>query len=379
MKTRFTFTVTATILIGILLIPGCGKSSGTSTNPTYTLLDPEQPGPYKAGYTTDETKNVKFNRKLPLDIWYPISPDSTGSTYEYVGFIHGDAIKDKPIYTAGGPYPLVIFSHGNQSLSIQNSFSCEYLATHGYIVVAPTHIKNSMSDYDASLVQEMLVIRPADISSVIDWASTSRFSKNINFDAVGMTGHSYGGYTSIAVTGVELFPEKFNSFCSGFAKPTDNWGCNFFGKLKEKIEPRINYEPRIKAVVSLSPAFYHFWEKDGLAKAKTPIMIMSGTADTTTPHYIDALPIYEDLAVPKALVTVADGNHYSFTIMCDILGSGLDQCGATAADVTLVKKIVSIYSTVFFGIHLKKVAGYAEYLKKDTLPGFPLLKVDSAE
>jgi len=382
MKNKFKFVFNRTPLVCLaflaILAAGCGGEKASSKPTAYAMFDPEQPGPFKAGYARSQSQaiNKKFNRKLPLDIWYPVSGAATGKTVKYLGFIAGDALENAQILEPSRPYPMVIFSHGNQSVSVQNSFECEQLASHGYVVVAPTHVKNSMTDYDASMVREMLVIRPADISAVIDWAGESEYAKFINFDAIGISGHSYGGYTSIAVTGPELHPDIFNQFCA-LPSSAGNWGCDFFGQLDVNIQPKINYEPRIKAAVALSPAFYHFWGKEGLSKARAPIMIMNGTDDTTTPYDINALHIYADLPPPRALMTVSGANHFSFTIMCDILGPGVDQCGPSAADVNTVKKIVNIYSTVFFGIYLKKIPAYQEYLDRGS--SIPILKIDHAE
>ena len=43
-----------------------------------------------------------------------------------------------------GPYPLIVFSHGNGGLGVQSFFLTEYLASHGYVVVCPDHTGNSL-------------------------------------------------------------------------------------------------------------------------------------------------------------------------------------------------------------------------------------------
>jgi hypothetical protein len=46
---------------------------------------------------------------------------------------------------AKGKFPILIYSHGHQSLKIANTFQAEELASYGYIVVAPDHT------YDAAI------------------------------------------------------------------------------------------------------------------------------------------------------------------------------------------------------------------------------------
>ena len=43
----------------------------------------------------------------------------------------------------GGPWPIILFSHGNQGIKEQSFFLTEHLASHGYLVVAPDHQYNT--------------------------------------------------------------------------------------------------------------------------------------------------------------------------------------------------------------------------------------------
>ncbi len=45
-----------------------------------------------------------------------------------------------------GPFPVVVFSHGNQSNSIDYVYTLEGVASHGFIVAAPDHFNNTRDD-----------------------------------------------------------------------------------------------------------------------------------------------------------------------------------------------------------------------------------------
>lgn len=47
---------------------------------------------------------------------------------------------------APGPFPLVVYSHGNGGLRYVSAFLTEHLASHGFIVVAPDHVGNTAID-----------------------------------------------------------------------------------------------------------------------------------------------------------------------------------------------------------------------------------------
>ena len=127
---------------------------------------------------------------------------------------------------ANGKFPILIYSHGHQSLKIANTFQSEELASNGYIVIAPDHT------YDAAItvlsgerviysksrlpngnqrlseeemfqrVRSQLEIRTQDIRFLIDRMFQSpSFMENImaiaDTNKIGIFGHSFGGCTSV--------------------------------------------------------------------------------------------------------------------------------------------------------------------------------------
>ena len=79
---------------------------------------------------------------------------------------------------ADGPYPLVVFSHGAYGVRFQSVFFTAYLASHGYVVVAPDHPDNCLFDlfvqggYSMEEVVNSSFDRPFDITN--SNAKTSR-------------------------------------------------------------------------------------------------------------------------------------------------------------------------------------------------------------
>ena len=127
---------------------------------------------------------------------------------------------------ANGKFPILIYSHGHQSLKIANTFQSEELASNGYIVIAPDHT------YDAAItvlsgerviysksrlpngnqrlseeemfqrVRSQLEIRTQDIRFLIDMMFQSpSFMENVmaiaDTNKIGIFGHSFGGCTSV--------------------------------------------------------------------------------------------------------------------------------------------------------------------------------------
>ena len=104
-------------------------------------------GPYPVG-TFDTTLpagdgSPADSGPLAATVWYPaLNPDGLpeAASYPWGEFtLQGEALRDAAPDPAGGPYPLVIFSHGLGGLRLQSLFYTEHLASYGFVVIAVDH------------------------------------------------------------------------------------------------------------------------------------------------------------------------------------------------------------------------------------------------
>jgi dienelactone hydrolase len=98
-------------------------------------------------------------------------------------------------------YPLIILAHGSSAHGIFDVRHAHALASHGYIVAVITY-----GDDRTAVANEpnfhVSFLRPLLTKAVLDSILESEmFSANIDHNNIGITGHSFGGFTALAVAG----------------------------------------------------------------------------------------------------------------------------------------------------------------------------------
>lgn len=109
---------------------------------------------------------------------------------------------------SGGPFPLILFSHGNGCISAGYGPVTEYWAARGYVVIEPTHLDSrSLGPTDFSKMAEISDSRVEDLSFILD--SLDRIAVLIpglagkmNADRVASAGHSMGSATALSASGL---------------------------------------------------------------------------------------------------------------------------------------------------------------------------------
>lgn len=189
--------------------------------------------------------------------------------------------------------PLVIFSHGYGGCAENIKFLAQALAEDGFWVAAINHKDNGCSSRKA-----MLKKPDASFASPADWSETTYadrrddmngllgtmaksdlFSKYIDFEHVGIMGHSLGGYTAMGLGGA-----------------WKSWK-----------------NDHIKAVLALSPFSTPFTTKYTVEDITTPIMYQGGTRDFgITPNIKRPEGVYNQTHSDKYLVVFDGATHFAW-------------------------------------------------------------------
>ncbi len=248
-------------------------------------------GPHAVSHVDETWTDPARHREVPVRVYIP-GPQADG---------------------AGARFPVIVFSHGWGGSRTSYAYLAEHLASHGYLVVLPTHagsdtasiplprVDKSAKDFDTrvegmldrlqtrreerriagasepagaeepqaepkaprrmSLEQSIndpdnLRDRPRDISFVIDQLSEAATTKDLaDTNHIGVAGHSFGAYTSMAIGGmtVELPGDAAASFADA------------------RVKAIMPISPQGRGTMGIVPGAW--------AAVRTPVLFLTGTKD----------------------------------------------------------------------------------------------------
>lgn len=200
------------------------------------------------------------------------------------------------------PAPVVVISHGLGSSRAAFAYLAEHLASYGFAVVVPQHI-GSDNQRTAALLSGVLrsqanpvefIDRPLDIKFTLDTLEQLNqrdpaFANRMDLQQVGIIGHSFGGYTALALAGAELNFDRIRQQCTGQA-PTLNIS-PLLQCLVDRV-PALNYplqDSRIKAVIALSPLTSLVFGPEGMSRIRVPTLMASATNDFVTSAVLEQI------------------------------------------------------------------------------------------
>jgi predicted dienelactone hydrolase len=299
---------------------------------------------------------------MPIQIWYPVTePDE--DLYVYDELISGTA-GERGTPLCDEKRDVILFSHGNQGLRYQSYFLTEYLASHGYIVVAPRHVDNSFFDYDSSAMSEMVFRRPIDIANSYDWLLDYEPLVDCIDETKGyaIVGHSFGGYTTVALSGASIDTEQAIEYCSS----NGGWLCDEVQQYQAENGAGIYdlSDPRVWAGIPLAPAGFETL-LGGLDQVNIPMLVIGGELDTSTTMDEQVLPIYSGLtSSDAAMVEMLGVDHYAFSNACEILPTS-DYCQEGGLETSQAHSLLQTMIVAFLA-QKRGMAGMEEYLPPES-------------
>jgi predicted dienelactone hydrolase len=362
-------------------------------------------GPFWVGYKPLAI-GQGTDRPLAASLWYPArNPSSAKEEITYSMTLkmaleqtkapvvaYGHALLDAAVDTSAAPYPLVIFSHGFGADAVWYTNLIEHYASHGFIVLAPEHVEQW--DPESGDIWKASIDRPLDIKRALDYAEQitapgGDMAGRIDMQHVAVVGHSYGGYTALAMAGAQYDLAAFNARCAQLPRDDPHtFLCAPLVASEGKMASRAGLDsvpkglwpslgdPRVKAIIPLAGDSYLF-DKAGLAKITIPMMAIGGTADTSTPYDWGSKPSYDNASSAKKALVTLEGAEHTITGSCKNLPwlsetpFNLWICFDPVWDKDRGQDLINHFATAFLLDTLKGDAAAAAALapKNVTFPG----------
>ncbi|MCL6566039.1 MAG: acetylhydrolase, partial [Acidobacteriia bacterium] len=254
-------------------------------------------GPYRVEFVRYDWHDARRDRNVPVKLYFPASGD--------------------------GPFPVIVFSHGLGGTREDYAYLGRHWASHGYVAVHLQHLGSDDAVWRGSpdpmeslrrAVRDpaAAIHRPLDVSFAIDQlerlqAEDSPLRGRLDLEQIGVAGHSFGAFTTLAVAGMVL------------ALPG---------------EERTMRDPRVKAAIPMSAPVPERREHLGrmYGAIAIPCLHITGTLDYSpiTPQTRPEdhqLPFEHSRGPDKYLLVFEGGDHMVF--------SGVRRRQAARADVEL--------------------------------------------
>ena len=283
----------------------------------------------------------------------------------------------KPRQWRSNQNPVIIISHGLSSKPEHFDERAEHLATYGYLVALPQHpgsdeqqTKDFLEGTSRQIFQRNEFIdRPLDISYTLDELerrNSGEFEGKLDLDNVGVFGHSFGGYTTLALAGATPDFGYLERYCSndlGQFNTAILLQCRAL-KLEQKD---YNFrDERVKAVYTINPVNRAIFGPQGLGKIKIPVFMAAGNYDPATPFAFEQAASFPNLteAAHKYLQLQEGQAHVDFSELDAGITKTLKALGKlTLPNPRLLDDYTNSMMLAFFEVYISENKDYEPFLQ----------------
>ncbi len=272
--------------------------------------------------------------------------------------------------------PVVVISHGLSSKPEDFSDIAEHLASYGYVVALPQHpgsddkyLEDMLSGYHRNVFDfNEFVNRPLDISYVIDELerrNQKEFGGKLNLSQVGAIGHSFGGYTVLALAGATI---DFNKLAKDCGKPYTILNAALLLECRALDLPHQEYhlqDKRIASVIGLNPVNRSLFGPTGLANVTIPVLLVSGSHDRITPAVFEQGASFLWLGSSKKYWMMEQGGtHVDFSKLDSGITSSIEEIGILEVpDSASIDKEFNAFALAFNEVYTSGNNKYLPYLQ----------------
>ncbi len=278
---------TESTILGVEQLSSALAKSEPKIEPT-AMANLASPGRYLVKLQTEILKDPRRSRQFTADFYLPQGLSQ--------------------------PAPVIVLSHGLASDRQHFAATARHLASHGFVAVTVEHPGSNLQKFKnllAGLSKEMFDVsefidRPQDVSYVLDdlWR---RMPGMANVRQVGVIGHSFGGYTALALAGATIDFDYLTKECSQGFNTTN---ASLLLQCEALKLPRQAYnfrDDRIKFALAINPIESSIFGPKGIAKIQIPVAIAASSEDVVASAVLEQIKPFSWIVSPERYLFVVRG------------------------------------------------------------------------
>lgn len=283
-----------------------------------------------------------------------------------------------------GKLPVMVISHGLSDSRSSFFDMASHVASYGFAVALPDHI-GSNHDYREALFSGLtsdyfaasdFLDRPLDISFLLDElerANPIQYQGKLDFEQVAIAGHSFGGYTALAVGGATVDFARLVERCDPDANIVLDGAMVLECRALELMtQPEVVEQlgqtgvsdERVQLVMAFAPVSNLFGER-GISQIQQPVMIQGGAFDILAPVVPQQVLAFSWLQAPEKYFYLAENTSHSpeFTNLTSRLFDLEQQFEQSIEEGLSVSRDLNKALMVAFGkVYLKGMSEFEPFL-----------------
>lgn len=316
-----------------------------------TLPDLTQPGPYGSRQVSLTLVDASRSRTYAADVFLP-----------------------QNLAAVDGPLPVVVISHGLGDSRTSFFELAAHAASHGFAVALPEHVGSNSTQKQALLTgldnetfkARDFLDRPLDISFLLDELerlNATTFGGRLDVSRVAAVGHSFGGYTALAVGGATIDFERLAQRCDPAANLLLDAAMVLECRALElqsdaAVMARLRQgtkDDRVKLVMAFATVSNLFGPQ-GMAQVAVPTMLFGGEVDLLAPVVPQQVAAFSWLQGLDRYLYLGENTSHGpdftklasrFLYLDDAFDQGIEEAIASTRGVN--KSLVVAFSQVYLG------------------------------
>lgn len=230
---------------------------------------------YNPGFRTLGIWNEEAGERLDLAVWYPCGRQP--KELNYPPWTITGAPNAKP---AEGEFPLIALSHATPADRFSYHDLAAQLASEGFVVVAPTHLRDNMNDMSDLFSWGQIEKRAGEIRLALNRIlSEPALGASVSKKKIGVIAFGAGATASLLLGGALPNCRLWSDYCAraGEGDPyCSSWAKERISDLCQELPLKKSMaDTRIKAIAAVAPGFGMIFDSKSFAYFYPALLLVS--------------------------------------------------------------------------------------------------------